>query len=50
MARLASVLSLSGAMSRRRHDDAIVSLLAFAWLCRGAWRIARGRAPWSSAR
>ena len=39
------------AMTRRarRHsrlDDAVLNLLALAWLGRGMWRLTHGRPPW----
>ena len=29
-----------------RIDAALLNVVAFAWLSRGAWRVYRGRAPW----
>jgi hypothetical protein len=32
--------------SRSRFDDAVLNVMAAAWIGRGVWRIWRGRAPW----
>jgi hypothetical protein len=37
-------------MIGRRLENAVVSVLALAWLARGAWRVARGGTPWRAAR
>lgn len=41
-------------MSRRRRrgrqfDGTALNLFTVAWLCRAAWRVWRGRAPWQAA-
>jgi hypothetical protein len=34
---------------RSRLDDAVLNVLAFAWIGRGVWRLSRGRTPWRRA-
>jgi hypothetical protein len=31
---------------RSRLDDAVINVLALAWVGRGLWRISHGRVPW----
>ena len=35
---------------RRWFDDTALSLFTLVWLCRAAWRVWRGRAPWQAVR
>ncbi len=34
----------------KRLENALLNVMALAWVGRGVWRIARGRAPWQSSR
>jgi ABC-type Na+ transport system ATPase subunit NatA len=44
--RIQAVVMAHRRHSRSRFDDAVLNVMAAAWIGRGVWRIWRGRPPW----